>query len=111
MVILLCSILCLSFICLIALLRALCLLRCKKLEIPSNANPIIFEAIVPSTADKNLFFLLGSLWVGKIKLNFILQYVISGLVIILYLFLVQSNIGHYSSTMFQIFLYKGPVRH
>ena len=33
-----------------------------------NTNPIIFDATVPTTGDKNLFFLLGSLRVGKIKL-------------------------------------------
>ena len=33
-----------------------------------KCQPIIFEATVPGTADKNLFFLLGSLSVCKIKL-------------------------------------------
>ena len=39
----------------------------ENLDIPSNANPTIFEAIVPRTADKGLFFLLLSVKVGKIK--------------------------------------------
>ena len=57
----------------------------QKLDILSNTNPIIFEATVPSTADKNLFFLLGSLRVDKIKLISFAKY-IGCFIIIFYLF-------------------------
>ena len=41
-----------------AFCRALCHLWCKKLEIPLNAKPTTFVAMVPKIVVKNLFFLL-----------------------------------------------------
>ena len=56
---------CFSLMMFIALVKALCLVWCKKLDIPSKAKPIAFDAMPPNIAPMNLLFLLPE--VGKIK--------------------------------------------
>ena len=48
-----------------ALFRTLCLLWCKKLEIPSYARPITLEAM-PLNTESKIAPLLGLLSVGKV---------------------------------------------
>ena len=61
----------------IAFCRALCLLWCRKLEMPSNAKPITLVATVPKIVVKNLVFLLLKL-VNITLFHFVIGYKLSG---------------------------------